>query len=67
MAHARSRSSGSIEPEVRMTLTGTRNRMFIHGDWADSETVKTTQVINPAPEEMIDSNGGGGPGAGLVG
>ena len=50
-----------------MTLTGTRNRIFINGDWADAETGETTQVINAAPEEMIDSNGGGGPEAGLVG
>ncbi len=36
-----------------MTLTGTRNRMFINGDWADAESGETTQVINPATEEVI--------------
>jgi 1-pyrroline dehydrogenase len=35
-----------------MTLTTTRNyRMFIDGDWADTQSEETSTVINPATEE----------------
>jgi 1-pyrroline dehydrogenase len=37
-----------------MTLTATRRRMFINGDWADASEGETTPVINPATEETID-------------
>jgi betaine-aldehyde dehydrogenase len=36
-----------------MTLTATRNRMFINGDWADSVGGQTAPVTNPATEETI--------------
>ncbi len=36
-----------------MTLTATRRRMFINGDWADAENGETTPVINPATEDTI--------------
>ncbi len=37
-----------------MTLTATRRRMFINGDWSDAAQGETTQVINPATEEVIE-------------
>jgi 1-pyrroline dehydrogenase len=37
-----------------MTLTATRRRMFINGDWSDAATGETTPVINPATEEVIE-------------
>jgi 1-pyrroline dehydrogenase len=36
-----------------MTVTASRFRMFIHGDWTDAAGGETTQVINPATEEVI--------------
>jgi acyl-CoA reductase-like NAD-dependent aldehyde dehydrogenase len=36
-----------------MTATATRNRMFINGDWADAEDGQTTEILNPATEEVI--------------
>lgn len=36
-----------------MTLTGTRYRMFINGEWADAADGQTAAVINPATEEQI--------------
>ena len=36
-----------------MTLTATRYRMFIDGDWADAASGETVPVINPATEEEI--------------
>ena len=36
-----------------MTLTATRSRMFINGDWSDASDGETTSVINPATEETI--------------
>jgi len=36
-----------------MTVAASRNRMFINGEWADAATGETTQVINPATEEVI--------------
>jgi len=36
-----------------MTLTATRSRMFINGDWTDATDGETTPVINPATEENI--------------
>ena len=36
-----------------MTLTATKQRMFINGDWADAQTGETTPVVNPATEETI--------------
>jgi 1-pyrroline dehydrogenase len=36
-----------------MTLTATRYRMFIDGDWADAVDGRTAAVINPATEEQI--------------
>ncbi len=36
-----------------MTLTASRSRMFIDGDWSDASEGETTQVINPATEESI--------------
>ena len=36
-----------------MTLSVTRNRMFINGDWADAASGETTEVVNPATEEVI--------------
>jgi aminobutyraldehyde dehydrogenase len=39
--------------EIPMTVAASRHRMFINGDWADAETGETTQVINPATEEVI--------------
>ena len=36
-----------------MTLTATRSRMFINGDWSDAADGETTPVINPATEETI--------------
>ena len=37
-----------------MTLTATRRRMFVNGDWSDAADGETTPVINPATEETID-------------
>ena len=37
-----------------MTLTATRRRMFINGDWSDASEGETTPVLNPATEEEID-------------
>ena len=37
-----------------MTLTATRRRMFINGDWSDASEGETTPVFNPATEEEID-------------
>ncbi len=37
-----------------MSLTATRRRMFVNGDWMDAADGETTPVINPATEEMID-------------
>jgi 1-pyrroline dehydrogenase len=36
-----------------MTVAASRFRMFINGDWADAASGETTQVINPATEEVI--------------
>jgi betaine-aldehyde dehydrogenase/aminobutyraldehyde dehydrogenase len=36
-----------------MTLTAERYQMFIAGEWRDAETGETTDVINPANEEVI--------------
>ncbi|MEO6349946.1 MAG: gamma-aminobutyraldehyde dehydrogenase [Candidatus Limnocylindrales bacterium] len=36
-----------------MTLTATRIRMFIDGDWADAADGETATVINPATERAI--------------
>jgi 1-pyrroline dehydrogenase len=36
-----------------MTLTASRFRMFINGDWTDAAGGETTKVINPASEEVI--------------
>ena len=36
-----------------MTVTAAPKRMFINGEWADSSTGETTDVINPATEEVI--------------
>ncbi|HUH16924.1 MAG TPA: aldehyde dehydrogenase family protein, partial [Methylomirabilota bacterium] len=36
-----------------MTLTASRQRMFIDGDWADAASGETAPVINPATEEEI--------------
>jgi betaine-aldehyde dehydrogenase len=38
-----------------MTLTATRRRMFINGDWSDAADGETTPVVNPATEETIDA------------
>ncbi len=37
-----------------MTLTATRRRMFINGEWSDAAEGETTPVVNPATEEIID-------------
>jgi 1-pyrroline dehydrogenase len=36
-----------------MTVAASPFRMFISGDWADAATGETTQVVNPATEEVI--------------
>ncbi len=36
-----------------MTVAASPFRMFINGDWADAASGETTQVINPATEEVI--------------
>ncbi|MEO6577659.1 MAG: aldehyde dehydrogenase family protein, partial [Candidatus Limnocylindria bacterium] len=36
-----------------MTLTASRHRMFIDGDWADAGSGETAAVVNPATEEEI--------------
>ncbi|HEX6128119.1 MAG TPA: gamma-aminobutyraldehyde dehydrogenase [Candidatus Limnocylindria bacterium] len=36
-----------------MTLSGTKYRMFINGDWAEASGGQTTDVVNPATEEVI--------------
>ena len=36
-----------------MTLTASRHKMFIDGDWADAASGETARVINPATEEEI--------------
>jgi len=36
-----------------MTLSATRTRMFIDGEWLDSADGATTQVLNPATEQVI--------------
>jgi len=36
-----------------MTLSATRTRMFINGEWVDSADGSTTQVTNPATEQVI--------------
>jgi len=36
-----------------MTLTASRQQMFIDGDWADARSGETASVINPATEEEI--------------
>ena len=36
-----------------MTLTATRSRMFINGEWSEASEGETTPVINPATEESI--------------
>jgi aminobutyraldehyde dehydrogenase len=36
-----------------MTVTASRFRMFINGDWTDAAGGETTRVINPATEEVI--------------
>ena len=36
-----------------MTLSATRQRMFIDGDWAEARSGETSPVINPATEEVI--------------
>ena len=36
-----------------MTLSVTKHRMFIDGDWSDAGSGETTDVVNPATEEVI--------------
>jgi 1-pyrroline dehydrogenase len=36
-----------------MTISATRPRMFINGEWGESANGETTEVINPATEEVI--------------
>jgi 1-pyrroline dehydrogenase len=36
-----------------MTVIATPRRMFINGEWVESSSGETTQVINPATEEVI--------------
>jgi 1-pyrroline dehydrogenase len=36
-----------------MTLTAQRQQMFINGEWADASNGETTDIINPATEEVI--------------
>ncbi len=36
-----------------MTISATRPRMFINGEWVESSGSETSQVINPATEEII--------------
>jgi 1-pyrroline dehydrogenase len=36
-----------------MTLTAQRQQMFINGEWADASDGETTDIINPATEEVI--------------
>ncbi|MEP7379676.1 MAG: aminobutyraldehyde dehydrogenase, partial [Chloroflexota bacterium] len=36
-----------------MTVTAAPRRMFINGEWADSSSGETTDVVNPATEEVI--------------
>ena len=36
-----------------MTLSATKHRMFINGEWADAASGENTEVINPATEEVI--------------
>ena len=36
-----------------MTLSATRQRMFINGEWSDAAGGETTEVINPATEDVI--------------
>jgi 1-pyrroline dehydrogenase len=36
-----------------MTLSATKHRMFINGDWSDAISGETTDVVNPATEEVI--------------
>jgi 1-pyrroline dehydrogenase len=36
-----------------MTLSATKHRMFINGDWSDATSGDTTDVVNPATEEII--------------
>jgi 1-pyrroline dehydrogenase len=36
-----------------MTLSVTKHRMFIDGDWSDTSSGETTDVTNPATEEVI--------------
>jgi 1-pyrroline dehydrogenase len=36
-----------------MTLSATKHRMFINGDWSDATSGETTDVVNPATEEVI--------------
>ena len=36
-----------------MTLSATRTRMFINGEWTESADGETTQVIDPATEQVI--------------
>src|SRR3990170_3611642 len=46
-----------------MTLSATRTRMFINGEWVESADGETTQVIDPATEQVI-GEGPRGTGAG---
>jgi 1-pyrroline dehydrogenase len=36
-----------------MTLARTKHRMFINGEWSDAASGETTEVVNPATEEVI--------------
>ncbi|HVM23776.1 MAG TPA: gamma-aminobutyraldehyde dehydrogenase [Candidatus Limnocylindrales bacterium] len=36
-----------------MTLTAPRQQLFINGDWVDAASGETTDIINPATEEVI--------------
>src|SRR6266540_2777159 len=36
-----------------MTLSATKHRMFINGDWSDAASGETTEVVNPATEDLI--------------
>jgi 1-pyrroline dehydrogenase len=36
-----------------MTLSATKQRMFINGDWSDAVSGDTADVINPATEEVV--------------
>src|SRR5919106_3161574 len=49
----RRKATNSAPREVPMTLSVTKHRMFIDGDWSDAGSGATTDVVNPATEEVI--------------